>query len=139
MSKNNQQDKQQAKPAEFDDDAGIDFEFDDTGADDFVVDGGDPRFHYFLAAKDHSDNRPDSVKAVERLGYEKCTMESTVGGGDCVLMRIPRKVFEARRARKRNARRAAKEALAQPKGVPANALVHLDERGDRPGSSDEDG
>lgn len=129
--------KPATKAATFDDDADIIAGADYDGQPSFNVIGGDESYHYFLASKDESDGRPDSVKRVQMMGYEKCVTEQCASASDCELMRIPMKVFEARRKRKRAQRLAAREAQRRPRGIPANALHELGEAGDRPGAQEE--
>lgn len=114
--------------------AGVDYD----GSPSFAVLGGDAKFHYFLAAKDNSNGRPDSVERVELMGYEKCVTEKCVSGSDCVLMRIPMERFTARRKAKQANRRAAGKAAERPRGIPDSALYELSEAGDRPGAFEED-
>ena len=123
--------KKQAKAAEFPDDAEFEIDLDHDADDAFVVRGGDPNFHYFLAANDGDRDRPDGVAKCKAMGYKECTEEEVLGGADCILLKIPRKVFEARRKRKRDARIAAKKGMRIPKNVPKEFLVELEKDGQR--------
>jgi hypothetical protein len=127
-----------AQGAEFEEGADISMDVDYDVQEAFDVKSADRNYYYFLAANDGDRDRPDGVHQCKLKGYEVCKDETTAGGGDCTLMRIPRKVFEARRARTRKRRIAAREAQRAPRGVPSNNLVHISEAGERPGADDAD-
>ena len=110
-----------AETAEFPDDAEIDFDVDHDAASAFNVVDADPNYRYFLAADDGDKDRPDGVFQCKQMGYRECRKETATGGTDCKLMRIPRKVFDARKQRKVAAREAARKR--QPKD-----LVRMDDR-----------
>jgi len=130
----------QAEAAEFPQDTTVEMGADYDGNPSLGVVGGSAEFHYFLASKTE-DGSPQTVSRCRATGYEVCTVERMVDGDpqDRVLMRIPSKLFNARRNAKRKRRIESRQATRNPQGVPSGNVMVIDEAGDRPGSDDWEG
>lgn len=119
----------EAEPADLPDDIEI-----EAGANyDGFVDLGKPinpkpGFHYTAAAADGDTSRPDGVAMLKLRGYEVCT-EETCLSPDCVLMRIPQRIWDARQARKNAANARAFNADTPIKDLPKEQAWQAAEHG----------
>jgi hypothetical protein len=121
---NLKQQQTRAQPVEMPDEEDLELGAEWTEPDPFIVENGSEEFHYYLAATNAPPTDVQSVAACKARGYEVCKEEKSLSV-DLTLMRIPKKIFDARRNAKRKARMKAREQIATPKGVPEDAIHRL--------------
>jgi hypothetical protein len=120
--------KKESQPLEISDDESIEVHTNYAIDNPLYIEDEDPSKRYFFAANDGDKSRPDGIARVEQLGYRKS--EKKHGSTDCVLMEIPRAIWDAREKKKREARdQAYANAESQLEREAGDNVVKLDKDG----------